>query len=494
MRKMAGWLAVCVALVPAWWSAASGAPKSQSSEAGDAPGENQGVQCGFHATVFALEYFAVDYLAANVASGLRVSAQGSSLAEIQELLSAFGLDASVREGVTLEEVAKRLDRETLAIVPLPVGNGLNHYFVAAVDNDGRSVIASVPYSVAPLPDDDAGRRLEKTGGVVLFVRRPSKRSGAMSDEIRVSPPQLDLGEFIIGGPKAVSELDASLSISNTSTLPIMVSSIQTPCGCIKVDWQGGVLRSGETRKVRFTVSARAWGVGTRDRAVLLTLGDASKLALSVHGVGMTPTEKQRLELSQDSVDVDLSDRPTRDPIEVRVTKVRAVGIPLDNVSVASGSTWLTPRLVPTENAGGELWAKLDMDRVMRELDKSSNRVTGPITLSTRSNEAPASVKVNVFRRDAFHLTQSVVRIRHGETSKVAILPSREGDRLKIGKVHCESSGLSVEANDEGKGIILAVRLGTGAIHPGYYLVKCTISSSTGKSGTATLVVQVVPEG
>ena len=494
MNRIPAWTTTWLLIVLPLRSVTDGASAQEPTAAQQGSKEGPGVGCGFHATLFALDYFHLEYTAANVSTGLRASNEGTSLADIQETLRAFGLEVTARQGVTLTELVKALNKDTVAILPLPGGNRLNHFFVAALDNDGSPVLANVPYRVSPLFGDVLDRRLREVGGVVLVVHRMGKQTGAMSDLVRVSPSQLDLGEFMVSGPRAPTQLDATLSLFNASQFPIMVSRIQTSCGCTRPDWEGGLLRPAERRQLRVAVSTGGWGRGAAEKALLLTFGDRSKLVVSVHGVGVAPAEKERLEVSQDSFDIDLSGRPIKDPIEVRVTRIDTIGIPLGSVLVAGGPPWLTARVVPTDKETGELWVKVDVGRVIPELQRSSNRVSGTVALSTRSNETLARVQVNVFRRDAFRLSQSVVRIRRGETSTVSVLPTREGGRLKVRNVQSEYSGLSVQTKEEGKGIILAVAIGTDAIKPGYYLVKCTIDSSTGNGGIATLVVQVVPEG
>ena len=98
----------------------------------------RGIQCGFYATAFVLEYFDVDNDAERVSSELPVTQEGASLADIQQILAAFGLETLSRGEVDIRQIVRALDRDTVAIVPLAAWNGVNHYFVAALDNAGRA--------------------------------------------------------------------------------------------------------------------------------------------------------------------------------------------------------------------------------------------------------------------------------------------------------------------------------------------------------------------
>ena len=139
------------------------------------------VQCGLDVTLFALKYFKIDYSLVRVSLGLPLSTDGIALADVQQMLHVYGLEADARKGVTIRQIARRLNGEYIAIIPLGMGGGRNHYYIGALDDNGVAQLVNVGRGVSPLirPDspghnDRIEKRFAEAGGIVLFVRKPAK--------------------------------------------------------------------------------------------------------------------------------------------------------------------------------------------------------------------------------------------------------------------------------------------------------------------------------
>jgi hypothetical protein len=500
MRKLANYL------TRAWIISGLLAPSALCGAGGPAQGDGTiphadartalAVPCSFHVTVFVLEYFGLEYPAELVSAGLPLIEKDASLADVQQMIEAFGLETFPRTGASVRQVAKSLDRRTLGIISLAAGE-LNHYYVVALDNQGRPVLANVPHGVSPLSEVERhaiiDEGLEEAGGVVLFVRKRETPRPPMADQIRVDPSLIELGEFFLSGREFVARLDAEVSLTNVSSLPIMISRIQTSCGCTDPDWTGGLLRAGESRRLQFAVYAGTWGRGKQEKAALIACADGSKRSLRIRGTAVEPEERHRIHVSQSSTHIDFTEQPTEGSADFRVTRVRPYGAPLDQVTVTTEAPWMSPRLVPTDQHSGDLRVRIDVDRVWPEVAKSSNRVVGTVRLSTRRDVPPVEVTVVVFRRDFFRLSRNMIRLptRGRGAAEVSILPNDKQERLEVVDVRSESPSLSVKVrNDDGVGVLTIQTDGEETISPGYYLVECDVESSLKARGVAKLVVDV----
>ena len=112
------------------------------------------VQCGLDVTLFALKYYKIDYSLVRVSLGLPLTTDGISLADIQQMLQVYGLEAEARKGVTIKQIANRLSGEYIAIIPLGMGGGRNHYYIGAMDDKGVVQLVNVSKGVSPLVRPD----------------------------------------------------------------------------------------------------------------------------------------------------------------------------------------------------------------------------------------------------------------------------------------------------------------------------------------------------
>lgn len=151
------------------------------------------VQCGLDAVVFALEHWNIEYPLAKVSEALPLTQAGISLADVHQVLLAFGLDAAARKDVNVRALTRALEADTLAIVPLRLPNGRAHYFVALLNDDGEPVVVDPPRKVWALPGGISEERLAKSGGVVLLVRRAKTGKKPMAESVQASPMTVELG-------------------------------------------------------------------------------------------------------------------------------------------------------------------------------------------------------------------------------------------------------------------------------------------------------------
>jgi hypothetical protein len=444
--------------------------------------------------VFALERFGRKYNLQQVSAGLRPSKDGVLLSDLRQMLEAHDLEVTARQNVTVRGLAKALEPGNLAIFPLKVANGENHYFVAVLDRQRTPVIVNVLYGLSPLSEGLKDAEFKRTQGLVLFVHSV-KPKVPMNERVRISPGLVNLGAFPISGPKAGQKLPAEFFIENTTSSPIMVSSVQRSCGCTKTNWEGGLIAAKKTQRVSFEVYQQAWGIGKQRKLLLLKFADGSERRVVIVGEGLTPEGLQKLKVSQKQIHVEVNSVLEA---EERIIQAQAIVTAdageLKKLSVSSKTSWLTPQIVPMDSGSAKLQIRILMnDELIEQLADSGNRLTGRVTLSTRSDQEPVTVDVVIVRRDFFRVNHKFIRIGQNadEVTTVSILPRQSKQiQIKTIRLWSEPSGLKLDSHDTADGhVVIAVRADQST-QPGFFVVKCKVQSTRHELATASFVVRV----
>ncbi|SRR5579875_240694 len=163
-------------------------------------------QCGFNVTIFALEYYEIKYDITHVIEALPVTEEGISLDRVRQVCEAYGLQTFPRKNVSLNDMPKCLDEETLAIIPVKwPGRELNHYIIALRHFKRGLLFVDVPVNC--ISYDDAKRLgLEIVNNVVVLVKSGKQISNLQGEQLELVPSSLDLGRF------SISDKDASTPV------------------------------------------------------------------------------------------------------------------------------------------------------------------------------------------------------------------------------------------------------------------------------------------
>jgi hypothetical protein len=313
------------------------------------------IQCGLDVTVFTLKYFKLDYSLTNVSIGLPLSNNGISMKDIKQMLQCHGLKIEARQNITLNNIIQKINHERIAILPMQMGNGFSHYFVIMSNDKGEIILVNVLRGVSLLKDTQFEKNIKKynklfidAGGVVLFVKKDKDKTVSISKTVKLNPDTIELGEFMIGGPGSSSLINTSFDLINTSDSPIMVSSIQTTCGCTKLEWEGGILKAGEKKEVKFSVIPGAWGRGEQKKIARVSFADGSTKEVTIHGTGQPPVERQRIELSQYSAIIEINDETNTEFFDVRLARLSSYVRPIQEIKMTSDVSWLKPELIDQE--------------------------------------------------------------------------------------------------------------------------------------------------
>lgn len=461
------------------------------------------VQCGLDVTLFVLKYFKIDYSLTHVSLGLPLTSDGISLVDIQQMFQVYGLEAEARKGATIRQIAARLDGKHVAIIPLSMGDGRNHYYIGAKDDNGTVRLVNVSRSASLLVRPDSPehnnrveQRFIKAGGIVLFVRKPTKERGATSQLVKLFPERIELGEFMIGGPEVAKDFSIPFEIVNTSDHPILVSSVQASCGCTVPGWDGGILKPGVKQAVDFTVIPDAWGRGEQQKMARVTFADGSNLDVTIHGTGQTPVERQRIELSQYSAIIEITDNTPRPEFDVRLARLISYIRPINEITVKSDVPWLTTELFEiekserSESERAELYAKISTEDLSSLLANNAQRKRATIAISGAEGVEPVIMSLEFFERDFFRLSQYFFTLPKSQEMPilVRVTPEDTNNPIVILDASADALFLSVETNGQTE-IKIGFKQGVEII-PGYYSVTATIENARKRSSLAKITVYV----
>jgi hypothetical protein len=464
------------------------------------------VQCGLDVTLFTLKYFKIDYSLPRVSLGLPLTTEGISLADIQQVLQVYGLEAEAQKGATIKQIAARLDGKYIAIIPLGMGDGRNHYYLGMRDDKGSVQLVNVGKGVSPLirPDsaeynDRVAKRFVEAGSIVLFVRKPTRAADVISKTIKILPEQIELGEFMIGGPEAANDFSVSFELFNTSDRPILVSSVQASCGCTMPKWEGGFLKAGAKQTVDFTVIPGAWGRGEQKKLARVTFADGSSLDVTLHGTGQTPVERQRIELSQYSAILEITEDTPRPEFDVRLARLTSYVRPINEITVQSNVLWLMAELrEPEKSENGEsekaeLYAVILTNDLLLLLDNGDQRQRCFLDISGAEGMEPVTMSLELFERDFYHLSQYFVTVSSSllEPIGIQVTSEDENNAINILDVSVDAPFLSVET--DGKTEIKIGFKQDVEFVPGYYFATAKIENVRKRSSLAKMTVYV-PSG
>jgi hypothetical protein len=278
----------------------------------------------------------------------------------------------------------------------------------------------------------------------------------------------------------------------------MVSSVQTSCGCTKLEWEGGILKAGEKKEVKFSVIPGAWGRGEQKKIARVSFIDGSTIDVTIHGTGQTPVERQRIELSQYSAIIEINDETNTDFFDVRVARLSSYVRPIQEIKITSDVSWLMPELIDQEKMENletaELHVRLSVQEIRSLLDSGDNKLQGTLHISGDKEIEPVEMKVEVFQRDFYRLSQYLVTVLKSvsESTVIQVYPEKENDSIEILDLKTEADFI-VAKFDEVDGIpTISIKLDSEKeIKSGYYTVTAKVKNSKGNQNLVRITINVI---
>ena len=336
-------------------------------------------------------------------------------------------------------------------------------------------------------------------GKVQFVSKPTENRNVkpIAESVSITPKVIELGKFMISGEEANKGIDACFQLVNTADKSVLVTSVQTSCGCTQLEWNGGVLKPGEKKEVRFGVIPSGWGRGEQKKVARVSFVDGSSIDVTIHGVGQTPVERQRIELSQYSATVELDDELVSDTIEVRLAGVTSYVYPLDSIKITVDSPLVTPKLTKTESMEdretAELYVVIAVADLKKKLDAEDNKTTALLHCSGDETMEPVEMKIEFVQRELARLDKYLLSLPAGSSEKleVCVEPEFENDSIHIASVTAEADFIIAETVQTDGGYVVSVRLDASKeAPPGYYTVEINLKNSRSREAVVPLTVHV----
>lgn len=91
-------------------------------------------------------------------------------------------------------------------------------------------------------------------GLVIFITANAQPSLPIQEEILLKETSFDFGRIPQGKP-----VFHFFEVTNTGKSPMVISDIQTTCGCTTPEWSKTPIASGETTKIKVGYNAAAEG-------------------------------------------------------------------------------------------------------------------------------------------------------------------------------------------------------------------------------------------
>jgi hypothetical protein len=441
-----------------------------------AEGESYAIsQCGLNVTVFALEYFGVDYQVRHVSVGLPPTEDGIRFLDIKTMLEAHGLEVIARDQVSLSDFKRVLRSGVLAIFPIKLNEVKNHYLVAMEHANRGRIVIDVPSKITALDKGLTAAQFSSLGGLVLFVRKPRSPLKPQASHVKLSPDQLDLGEFKEGSPDYGKILHASFKVTNKSERPLIVTSVYSSCSCGKANWEGGLLAARESREIPLLITPVGWGWGRVERYVTLVFADGSKAELRMLANKPKPEEIQQLKVVPDVLRIDLGKlRSDARAPEERVSLILGQASS-EHLQVSSDAHWLRAELVKVEDRRGEVNVIVDP----KQLAGCIFPANGTLSLSTRPTEPPVQLRVIVSAPSPYTLEPALLTLDKGKSGTVAIKPAKalngsldltDSDAVLV----AGPEGLSITKTKHTENTVIIEFRSSNATPTGYHLVTCRI--------------------
>lgn len=415
-------------------------------------------QCGFVSTCFLFHYFGVDFDAGGISRALRPTENGISLSDISNVLNAYGLETVPKKNVSVKALGRSVKRNCLAIVPVTLEKGQGHYLICMFDQKANQpVVVDVLSGVVPLSSSLKAEHLKLTEGVVLFVSQPAAgtRRPPNSEQVVLGPDRHDLGTFFtvpIEGEK-LKPLAAEFNLKNTGESPVLVTSVQSNCGCLLPGWSGGVILPGEQQRLQVDVLPQSWGRGTQQKPIVIVFADRTTKQARISGHGQVQATASRLTLSENVAVIDgsafLAESAPTSRLERRFV-VRGPVETLADTTVETSESWCSSHLEPTDVGEAQLVVVLKpLPELMKQLRSSTRTAIADVVLT--ENHAPEGVLLQVKVTRPVFLRADKLQVALGKSSDQTITNEFVG----FGEAFAADSIVVKEIKTSPAGLIIA---------------------------------------
>ena len=434
-------------------------------------------QCGLNVTVFSLEYFQVKYNIKHVSLGLPPTEEGISCLDIKSVLQSHGLDVVARDKVTFSELKRVIKPGILAIFPTKLENGWNHFLIATVAPSKGLIVIDPPNKITNLNESLKEEQFASLGGLVLFIRKSKDTLAMQNTLVDVTPKDFNLGIFAAGTAEYSKPLKRIINIKNKAKKPVLVSSIISPCGCLQVKWDGGVIKEGHIQEIPLIINPGGWGWGDVQRTVSIIFADGTEEKVTLNASTPKPEKAQKIEIESDIIRFDI-------PYNIKDSTLKK-SLPIafnpggNFPKVICKTKWLLCKFQSVSNGQGELIFDLDA----RNLPEPPYPISEELRIFTDDDQNPVVVKVVVSRPGWCTPEPAVLQCKKGKQSSLNLKLNSLGKSFwdENKEIYFnELKGIKIEIDTKSESEIKIIATCEQGIPDGIYEVLFRL----GKSNTA----------
>ena len=455
-------------------------------------------RCGLRATLFALAYFDRRSNPSAVDGSLTPHWDGIALTEIVDVLTAHGLSVDVRKGVTLAQVAKAVTSTRMALLPVSMRNGWNHYYLATVDADGNVVIVDPPHGVYPWKQALQPEALEPTGGIVAFIETSAKPKSTDASRLSAAPPLFELGDMVVEPANGNRVKDVQLELKNNGRTPVFVAEVRKSCGCTEPSWRGGLIPAGSARSMALTVSPSSWGVGQQEKHLRFVMADGSDFVVTLRGRGITNAEAHGIAITAPSLTLWVDDsEPEESPDELSpdrqkrggtTLRVRCLSAKPSDIQFDGNKDWL--KIVASTKSGPEgdvVELTVSVDRELQRLDQSG--IPAQLRVWTAANLDPVSLGVAVHRAPQLVAEPRSLKLNEAGFGICRIRPTGKRRIESHAEAVSSPAGVRLESTLGADGVLeLRVTLADPKLPTKFFVVEVPVRLELGEAERAHFVV------
>ncbi len=474
-------------------------------------------QCGCLVTMFALQYFDVEFDVEVLRDALPPSPEGIRLLDIVHVLRGYGLETVARKSVDIDGFRTMHDRGWIGIVPVlfrSAGGFQGHYLVTLRDRSGRHVAADILNHIVPIEKRLTEGVLSVHGGTVVFVTASAQERSTGDSEPPMVPPgvrldrtSVDLGEFVVSGVEGIRTQTVEFELKNESDRPVIVSNIETSCGCTAPAWRKGIILPGKGRIVPVTIRQSAWGTGPNRRYVEIAFVGGGTITGTITGTGIAEHTRQPMVISRQSLFVDATEAfLTGAPAMAGEASLGITADPTDvkRLTVSTNVDWLSADVQTGEaDSTAQVLVRARLTEEIRDaLCEPGGRIRGVVSLTCRSELPPQEVPVLLGRRclaraEPSPITLASVPCEEGsgcDSETVTVWASGgDGRSIAVVVVSVESipEGLRTEIVEDDESIARVRIVRTPDTQDGSYLIRFRVAyPELGGQDTAFVPVRV----
>ncbi len=386
-------------------------------------------QCGLNVAIASLEFFRVPYSPKIVSLSLPIEKEGIRFSSIKHILEAYGLEVVARDGVKFEDFTAVLREDLLAIFPVKVRRGINHYLIAT-KSKGKKVVIDVPLQVKDLTETISSEMFEELGGTVLFVSKTKKKLPAQADQVLMSPDKIELGIF---GPKIAgfsSIQKRKIVVENKGGLAVGIEKFISPCGCISVDGTSVTIAPSSSVDLPVKVILGGWKKGVVQREIGVVFLDGSRKDIIINGQLDHGQDERSVGPEESSVEFTVDDEGDKKSFR-KIVAINHPGFSYDSISFHSEISWVKPVLVKSE----EFRSFIILELVSDKLSNDNLRESGVVKIGVTGSPINYPIEIVASKRSWFSVSSQIFDLKAGKHNEIRITPDGSSEKIIVKKIY-----------------------------------------------------------